>query len=107
MPRRKRRGGNRKITLPISLIAPVVITVTKRMPSGSSIVENIQKGDWGTLSYNLTELIGIEAPSGKFRLDYLINTIMPFVGGYVLHKVAGMLGINRWLGRAKIPFIRI
>lgn len=104
---KKSGNGKRKITIPISLVAPLIITATKRMPSGSSFLQNIQKGDWNTLGYNLTEFVGIEAPTGKFRLDYLINSLMPFVGGFIIHKVAGYLGINRWLGRSGIPFIRI
>ena len=32
---------------------------------------------------------------------------MPIVVGFLVHMIAGKLGINRALGRAGIPFVRI
>lgn len=107
LERRKKSRSSRKLTIPISLAAPVIVTFTKRMPSGRSMYDDVMKGDLKALGYDLTEMIGIEAPSGKFNMEYLMGTIWPFIGGFVLHKAANYLGINRWMSRNKIPLIRI
>ena len=44
---------------------------------------------------------------GKFELDQLIPTYGPIALGFAVHWMASKFGVNRMLGRAKVPIIRI
>lgn len=46
-------------------------------------------------------------PGGNLKLSQTVKGIAPILGGILLHKLAGRLGVNRALGRAGIPIIRI
>jgi hypothetical protein len=109
MARKQKTRRKRSFTLPLGLIAPTIGLVLRRNPSGSSLLERVTSGDWKGLGYDLQEMVGIEGTSGKFRLDYLFNTIAPFIAGGLVHKFVGgaPLNINRKLANAGIPILRI
>lgn len=44
---------------------------------------------------------------GSFSVDRLLDNMRPLFLGIVIHIMASKLGVNRVLGRAKVPFIRI
>lgn len=81
---------------------------------GAGLVEPIQnamKGDYQAagrqLSMNYTGVDPINADRG-IQFEQLKKGLLPLVAGALVHKfVGGTLGVNRVLGRAKVPYIRI
>lgn len=96
------------MTLPMGIVVPMASSlISPPAANWNSPLQYAQAGDWnnfaGAMKYGW---LGI-APSGAFDFvngaAYLKWTI---VGGLV-HWAAGRLGINRALGRAKVPMLRV
>jgi len=52
-------------------------------------------------------LTGYDPAVERWESAYLKNGTLPIVLGVLVHKLAGKMGVNRALGNAGIPFIRI
>lgn len=96
----KKRHFTRSTTIPI---APIIGLVA--MPNLQAAIYNAQHGDMDNLLLNLGRIIG--ADPGGYNVNYLINNMIPLAVGMAIHWAASKLGVNRMLGRAKVPFIRI
>jgi len=84
------------MTLPIAIIAP----------TAALVVSNAQRaaaGNWLGVQQSLT---GMD-DAGKFHAAWVIENYGPLAAGFVIHYAAGRFGMNRALGRAKVPLIRI
>lgn len=103
-PKKKSRRRS-KMTLPLSLIAPVGVLGVKTVQVG---INNPVEG----MNYLTGALTGYR-PDWKekgwkpFHAERLKSGAMPIVLGMIVHKVAGAVGVNRALGRAKVPWLRI
>jgi len=101
------RGGHRRrskgFTLPLAAIAGF-------SPLAWHMVDNIKafglpKGVAGSLSLGL---VGYDLGTKKF--DFFAAMRLgwgPILAGILVHKVASRLGVNRLLGRAGVPIIRV
>lgn len=97
--RSKARRSKAKMTIPIAVIAgfvPVVNGVWNRRNSGQAISDYLQ-----------TNFTGITPGTGQFSFGNLKGGLLPIIMGFAVHMVASKVGINRAIGRASIPFIRI
>jgi len=98
----KRKGKyrrQRKTTLPLAIIGgmlPVAAGVWARRSSGTEIANYLQAG-----------FTGITPGTGTFNIANLRLGIFPIMTGFIVHAIAGRLGANRALGRARLPLIRI
>jgi len=94
MARRGRKKGRRstKMTLPMAMLAPVMMAGYQVYQQRASPVE---------AQYILT---GIGA-DGNFHADRVLKTYAPMAAGLIIHKLAKP--VNASLGRAKVPFLRI
>jgi hypothetical protein len=95
----KRFHRKAKFTLPIAVVAgfvPVAAGLWNRRTSAQSMADYLQQG-----------FTGITPGTGQFNLGNLRIGMMPVLAGFIVHMIAGKLGINRAIGRAGIPFIRI
>jgi len=97
--RRSSRNGGVKI--PVSIVAgfmPGLIKVWEAWPSGGSAAAR-EAGRIYT---------GVDFWEGNFAWRRLWYGTIPIIAGAIIHRVVGgMLGVNRAIGRAGIPFIRI
>jgi len=87
------------MTLPLAVIAgfvPTMAGVWNRRGSATEIANYLQAG-W----------TGITPEGGNFSFTNLRAGLIPALAGFAVHKVASMMGINRALGRARIPFVRV
>ena len=96
-----RRTTRRKagMTLPLAVIAgivPTAVGVWNRRSSGQAVADYLQAG-----------FTGITPGTGQFNFANLRTGLLPIAAGFGVHMIASRLGINRALGRARIPFIRI
>lgn len=99
---KKKRRYSRKMTIPISMVAGF----TPLVASGVRGWKNETfRGMGKELLFALT---GVDIDNEPhFNPSFMINGTIPIVMGMVVHKLAGSLGINRALGRAGVPFLRI
>lgn len=107
----KKRMGNRKFTLPMSIVAPLAASFFTRGRTGwsSSPAEEIMAGRYKqAVNHLVSGWTGFVLPGGPFwdPINSMGYAKMLFVGALV-HKAAGYFGINRILARNKIPVIRV
>ncbi len=95
----RRRGG---FTLPLAIVAGFA-------PLGIHVVEGFQVGGpvMG-LKYATADLTGYNPVSGEWEWGYMKKYGWgPIFAGLIAHKVASWLGVNRALGRARVPWLRV
>jgi hypothetical protein len=92
----------KKVTIPLAIVAGF-------MPAAMDIKNNAANRGWGGAFIHTTAaLTGYDTDSGR-RGWYMAKAagLPSILIGFAAHYVAVKLGINRALGRAGIPFIRI
>lgn len=97
----KKKGKRRpaRMTIPLAVVAGF-------LPAGSKLYDS--RGSVEELSNTASRiLIGFNPQNGNWNAEDLKYGLGPIFVGMILHKVASGLGINRALGAARIPFIRI
>jgi len=110
----KSKGGNmgkrRNFTIPAALVSGVALGfVIKPDPTWYSPYEAVKAGriDIAIKNY-ATNMIGYRADTGAiFDTTIGMKGLWALIGGFVIHKIATMIGLNRALGRARIPFLRV
>jgi len=98
--RRKSRGG---MTIPIAPIAGLAAGLSVAVPAAI-------KGDYQLAINEVTRnYTGYDPWTKKFDPNHLKKGLLPLVCGLLVHKFVGgpPLNLNRTLGRAKVPLIRI
>lgn len=91
----------KKMTLPIAVIAGLA-------PGITTTVATVQNSGWQMGGRMLGLLYtGYDATSGKFSLSAMKGGLLPLAVGTMVHKAAGMIGINRAIAAAGIPVLRI
>ena len=97
--RRSRRNGG--MTIPISVVAGL-------LPGTMDTVDGFrQYGLKGGATVASRVWTGYDPQSNKWYWSQLQRGAVPLLVGMLVHNVASRLGVNRALGRAKIPFVRI
>lgn len=97
----KRVRRAKKMTLPLAVIAGFA-------PFAVNTVKNVQSQGLTGLQQSTKYLIPYDPATRKMSFDYLPVGLFPILGGWLVHKVVGgMLGVNRMLSSAGVPFIRI
>ncbi|GAH94226.1 unnamed protein product [marine sediment metagenome] len=102
LPAKKRRRSNPGFTVPLGIVAGFV-------PYLINLKQGYDAGGWGALSmYGVRSLTGYNYEAHSFSLGDMRYGLLPILLGMGVHKIVGSkLGVNRMLGRAKVPFIRI
>lgn len=103
---RKKRRSSRKTTIPLSIVAPTIVSV------GRAIADPIYQMSQGmppeeAMNHMIHRSTGYHPWSGTWDWNQLGMTYGPIILGAFIHKAMGYLGVNRVLARAKIPLIRI
>lgn len=96
-----KQGGKRKRTVSLAVIAgfaPGVQTVWRGFQAA---------GLQGGLTMLSRAYTGFDPESNRWVMSELWRGTFPLLIGGLVHKGAGMLGINRMLARAGIPGIRL
>jgi len=98
------RRGHRsaaKMTVPLAVIGGFV-------PLGVRSYNGFKANGWvGGLDGISSGLTGYSVFDQKWHPEIMMQYTAPIIGGFLVHWLAGRLGVNRALGRAKVPFIRI
>jgi len=97
----KRKGRRRKaqMTIPLAVVAGF-------LPAGGRLYDN--RGSAQELSDTASRIfLGFDPSRGNWDFEELKYGLAPIFVGFLMHKIASGLGVNRALGAARVPFIRI
>lgn len=101
MPRRRRSRRRYSMTIPLAPVAGLAVGLSK--PISYAISGNYEEA-MKELAANYTGYY-----EGKWNPKHMVHGLAPLVVGLLVHKFVGgpPLNLNRVLGRARVPFIRI
>lgn len=108
----KKNGGSRimrkstthrshKMTFPLAVVAgfgPVIFDGIRGAQSGGV------SGFVSSVTYDLT---GYDTTAKSWSWQGLFKGWTPIIMGVLVHKVAGMIGINRMLATNRVPLLRV
>ena len=103
-------GKRRNFTIPAALVSGVALGfVIKPASNWDSPYEAARRGNWDIVIKNYaTNMIGYRADTGAiFDTTIGMKGLGALIGGFVIHKIATVIGLNRALGRARIPYLRV
>jgi hypothetical protein len=86
-----------KMTLPVAVVAgfiPPILGAWSRRSNPTEVGTYLQAGFTGV-------------SNGQFSLSNLRMGLLPVAAGFAVHTIASKLGVNRAIGAARIPFIRV
>lgn len=90
-----------KMTIPVSIVAGL-------MPGFSAVITSTASGGWQAAGRTAGLIYtGYDYTTNKWSLRNMQLGLMPLFFGVMVHKVAGLLGVNRAIARTGIPLIRI
>lgn len=98
----KRKTRRKKgFTLPIAVLAGFV-------PGVANAFDAMQTYGVKGMGVQVSrDYLGFDPQTNKWYPGLMWGGTFPLILGIVVHKVASVFGVNRALGRANIPFIRI
>lgn len=96
------RRRSQGMTIPVAVIGGL-------LPAAGALIEaNRSGGMGGVLQWSSILTTGYDPADGSWKPGIAFRKLYgPLALGFVVHKLAGRLGINRALGRAGVPLIRI
>lgn len=92
------RGG---VTVPLAVLAGFV-------PLGLNVYNGAKSGGINGAGFELVRgTTGFNWQAGRMEWPALMRGLGPILAGFLVHKVANRLGVNRALASARVPLIRI
>ena len=99
--KRKAHRRSHSMTLPLAVIGGFV-------PLGMQMYTCLRSGQPDLAGRRLVAgLTGYDYGDGQWKPSEMRYGLAPILGGFLVHKVASRLGINRALAQANVPFVRI
>ena len=98
----KKKGsrGKKNRALPIAIVTPLI------MPAVTNVLPKVMSGDMkGAINSLALEYAGYDGKS--FRASQVAEWAIPTMVGYVLHKGANKVGINKWARKLTMGFLEI
>lgn len=89
------------MTIPIAPIAGLL-----GMPAMGLIITDVQTGAWQNVGPHAAQMVGVTS-AGVFDYNLMLKNVTPLIAGMAVHKIAGIVGVNRALASAKVPWVRI
>jgi len=101
MAKKKGKRKRPQVTMPLAVLAGF-------LPPGRIIYrEGLAGGIEGGVAATSRIFLGYDSNRGIWDFNQLQYGFGPVLVGFGIHKVAQLVGINRALAAARIPFIRI
>lgn len=100
MAKKKKTHSKPKFTLPLAVVGGFVPLITKGM-------EDYRAGGIAGLQNTIPAITCYSPANKKFTFAQAHRGIIPIMVGFGIHKVATMVGLNRVLAQARVPFLRI
>lgn len=106
MAKKKKSRRRRSFTIPVAPVAGGAIGLVQG-PLGGSVIGDVMKGSWGDATKQfIVNYSGFNAFSNKWEPSQA-KGLWGLLIGTGIHVVASKLGLNRALGAARVPLIRI
>ena len=99
--KKKKSRNHKKLTIPVAVLAGFLPGAT------ASISDFSTYGMKGAGVMIARRYIGFDSKSNRFIPSLMWGGTFPLLLGLIVHKAAGMLGVNRALAYAGIPFVRV
>jgi hypothetical protein len=96
---RKHRHGSGKTTIPIAIAVPLAAVAI-------GTAKNLMNGQAGR-DVVLEQFSGYDGQGHWVGTSAMFQVYGPIAAGFAAHYIASKVGVNRALGRAKVPMIRI
>jgi hypothetical protein len=101
MAKTKTRHGKKQFTIPIAIVAGLA-------PGAATTYQGFKAGGAkGALQELAGCMIGFDDYSHTWNFAKTRWGLQPLIGGMIIHKIASMVGLNKAIAAAGIPFIRI
>jgi len=98
---KKKHHRRPRATLPLAVVAGF-------LPAGRIIYrESLAGGIEGGVAATSRIFLGYDSTNSVWDFRQLQFGFGPVIMGFGIHKLAQMMGVNRALGAARIPFLRI
>jgi hypothetical protein len=104
---RRGRRASRKFTLPLAPIAGVIAGFTMAPPGWEAPVTALMRGDMRRFGDAVLANWTFIGKDGKVDFAGKGIGVKATIIGLVVHKIAGLLGVNRVLGQARVPIVRV
>ena len=101
MAKKTKKRYHKKFTIPVAVVAGFLPGAT------ASIADFQQYGMQGATTMMSRRYIGYDPLSNRFVPSLMWGGTFPLILGLIVHKVAGIFGVNRALANAGIPFVRV
>jgi len=90
------------MTVPVAVVAGLT-------PLAASAIRGWQNETFRGMGKEvLYALTGVDIDNDPhFNPSFMINGTIPLLGGILVHKLAGKLGVNRAIASTGIPYLRI
>lgn len=102
MAKKKARRSSKGMTVPLAVIGGLV-------PAGADVLAAWRTaGAQAGIEHVAMVTTGYDPSDGQWKPGFAMQKLYgPLFVGFMVHKLAARLGINRALGRAGVPFVRI
>lgn len=97
--KQKSRHSRPKMTIPLAVVAGFIPIIKGSWDRRASMTE--------VTRYLTVSTTGYDPVGKRWTTEFLGQGTGAILGGFAVHWLANKIGINRLLGRAKIPLIRI
>lgn len=96
---KKKNKRRRKFTIPLAAAIPVAAVAVHVASFPGGLNDKMHEANRIFTGYDIRD--------GSFDMRRLSFGLAPILIGLGIHKMAGMLGFNRALGQARLPFLRL
>lgn len=103
MAKKTKRRRSRNMTIPLGVTLPLIPPVIKAY----HVYEDTNSFESGIRNYVAYYTGYTGNPAKAWEWEYMKTGAFPLLAGFVAHKLAGRFGINRMLGSAGVPIVRI
>lgn len=106
MAKKANKRRSKKTTLPIALVIPTGMVAWKGV---SLAIDKSPEtaGNWFTGAMTGVRPDAKQNGWPTFHAERMKEGLLPIAAGALVHKLAGVLGINRALASARVPLLRI
>ena len=99
----KARRASSKMTIPLGLVAGLGASVGRPLKTLIDNPSNVELA----MNQLIEGYTGFYPADGSWDMNRLKFGLYPLIAGAMAHKIAGMVGVNRALGKAKVPYLRV
>ena len=100
---RRRHSSAKDKRLPLLPMVGLGYNFIRPTPSGRTILDDVKNGNLDNVLYDAKEIFtGIDA-NGVFHTDWLMQTYIPVLAGFIGSKLMTAVGVNKTLKR--VPLI--